>query len=145
MAARLNHLTLQSVVAGRGNIKLEFDFRKPMAKNRHNKTSKHPQAKLTRSPKAIVPKKRKTQAASSDSGDMYGSDGASLQVGNNVDDDEDDEESFDWSYSLRDEPTSRPAKRLQQSKGKERSRQRKRGEKNVVQDRDDEIMELSSD
>jgi hypothetical protein len=143
MAARLNHLTHQSVLAGRANTKLEFDFLKPTAKSksRHNKISKHPQENRACASKPVIPMKRKAQGQpKSDSGDFDGkggSDGVSLEA----EDDEGDEESFDWSYSLRDELTSRPTKSLQQLKGGGRSLQRRKG----VGVSDHEIMVLSSD
>ncbi len=150
MAARLNHLTHQSVLAGRANTKLEFDFLKPMAKSksRHNKISKHPQENRACASKPVIPMKRKAQAQpKSDSGDFDGKggpDGVSLQAED--DDDDDDDESFDWSYSLRDELTSRPTKSLRQLKGGERSLQRRKGEKSVIGESvDHEIMVLSSD
>jgi len=140
MAARLNHLTHQSVLAGRANTKLEFDFLKPVAKSKshHNKISKHPQENRACASKPVIPMKRKAQGQpKSDSGDFDGkggSDGLSLA-------EDDDEESFDWSYSLRDELTSRPTKSPQQLKGGERSLRRRK----EVEESDHEIMVLSSD
>ena len=144
MAARLNYLTHEAVLAGRANTKLEFDFLKPVAKSKshHNKISKHPQENRACASKPVIPMKRKAQGQpKSDCGDFDGkggSDGVSLAA---EDDEGDDEESFDWSYSLRDELTSRPTKSLQQLKGGERSLQRRKGD----EESDHEIMVLSSD
>ena len=57
LAARLSHQTRQSVLDGKANVKIEFDFTKPTTKARNPKTKKVSEEKPTGS-KSTVPRKR---------------------------------------------------------------------------------------
>jgi len=109
MAARLNYLKRQAVADGQANVKLEFDFLKPASKSSIRRTLKKRALDNEGTSKEPSKKRKVEQVSAADFDEMYELDDDIRPV-ERVEDEEDgtEGESFDWSFSMREEhPTRR--------------------------------------